>query len=399
VIAGALAIVVAAAAGLAAAVALGGGHRPTTTLRVPSQYRTIQAAVNAAKPGDTIALAAGRFTQQVTIRKRLTLKGASVNSTTVSAPSSPAPGPLASLRSIVTVVGGAHVAISNLTVTGPRAPSCASPSDLNEGILVGQNATLDLRSAAVTNVRDGPSGCVRSQTKAIAVAVGVTGTVAASPGSPNGGLAGGYASPGHAIIKADLISGYGQEGIDIAGSGSTATITGSHISGIGSSSALLVHGVIVEFGGTAMIVGNTINGNECTSPHADASLRGGRSCGPGVNQVHDKGISVSVSGPGTIIMDNKLSGNDVGILLVKSPSCCTISHNTLVGNRYFGDLIWDSTSTGVNDDIISGSRVGVGVVARSGDTAVALHSVSIRQSAVAPTQTYSCCGHHATVVR
>jgi parallel beta-helix repeat protein len=96
-------------------------------------------------------------------------------------------------------------------------------------------------------------------------------------------------------------------------------------------------------------------------------------------------------------MDNKLSDNDVGIALVKAPSCCTISHNVLVGNRYFGDLIWDSGSSSVNGDIISGGRVGVGVVARSADTAVALHSVSIRRTAVAPTRTYSCCGHHATV--
>ena len=99
-----------------------------------------------------------------------------------------------------------------------------------------------------------------------------------------------------------------------------------------------------------------------------------------------------------MIRGNKLSGNDVGIALVKAPSCCTISHNTLVGNRYFGDLIWDDGSGSVNGDTISGARVGVGVVAHSENTAVALHGVSIRQTGVAPTRTYSCCGHHATVV-
>src|SRR5207253_1609481 len=145
VLAGALAIALATAAGVAVALALGGGQPRVATLRVPSQYRTIQAALNAAKSGETIAVAPGRFTQQVTIRKHLTLTGAGINSTTISAPSSAAPGPLASLRSIVTVVGGAHVAISNLKIAGPRAPSCVSPSDLDTGILVGQNATLDVR--------------------------------------------------------------------------------------------------------------------------------------------------------------------------------------------------------------------------------------------------------------
>lgn len=399
VLAAALAIAVATAVGVVIALAHGSGQPGVSTLRVPSQYRTIQAALNAAKPGATITLAAGRFTQQVTIRKRVTLTGAGINLTTISAPSSLALGPLAGLRSIVTVVGGAHVAISHLKVAGPRALNCASPTNINEGILVGQNATLDLHSAAVTDIRDSPSGCAQPQTKAIAVAVGVSGTVAASSAIPKGVPAGGYASTGHATIKADLISSYGQQGVDVAGSGSTATITGSHISGIGSSSALVVDGVIVQFGGTATIAGNTITDNQCTSPDASAASRGGRSCGPGFNQVHDKGISVSVSGPGTVIMDNRLSGNDVGIMLVKAPSCCTISHNTLMGNRYFGDLIWDSGTDSVNDETISGSRVGIGVVARSSDTAVALHGVSIEHTAAAPTRTYSCCGHHATVVR
>lgn len=111
------------------------------------------------------------------------------------------------------------------------------------------------------------------------------------------------------------------------------------------------------------------------------------------------GILVALTGPGTVIRDNKLSGNDVGIQLVKAPACCTASHNTLTGNRYFGDVIWDDGSGSVNGDTISGGRIGVGVVAQSNNTAVALHRVSITQTAVAPTQTYSCCGHQATVVR
>ena len=399
VLAGALAIAVATAAAVVVALASGGGQGGVAMLRVPSQYRTIQAALNAAKAGQTVAVAAGSFTQQLTIRKRVTLIGTGIDSTTISAPSSLAPGPLASLRSIVTVVGGAHVAISHLKIAGPPTSSCASPSDLNTGILVGQNATLDLHSAAVTNIRDVPAGCVGSPTRAIAVVVGVSGTPAGSTGNPEGGVPpGGYASAGHATIRADRISGYGEEGIDVAGSGSTATITGNHISGIGSSSVRVVDGLNVHSGGTATIVGNTITGNQCTSQAATPS-RGGRPCGPDPHyQAHDMGILVGLTGPGTLIEDNKLSDNDVGIQLVKAPSCCTVSHNTLVDNRYFGDLIWDVRSGSVNGDIISGGRVGVGVVARSENTAVALHSVAIRRTGVAPTRTYSCCRHQATVV-
>jgi parallel beta-helix repeat protein len=405
-LAGALAIALATAAAVALALALGGGDNAgktparVATLRVPGQFPTLQAALNAAKAGDTIAVAAGSFSQQLTIRKRVTLTGAGTNATTIRAPSSLAPGPLASLRSIITVVDGAHATISHLKITGSPTVSCASPADLDTGILVGQNATLDLRSAAVTNIRDIPARCVRSQTRVSAVTIGVSSTAYTSSRSPKTGApAGGYASPGHATIKADLISGYENEGVDVAGSGSTATIIDSHISGVGSSSARVVDGINVHLGGAATIIGNTITGNQCTSLHAAASLRRGKPCGPGpLHQAHDMGILVGLTGPGTLISDNKVSGNDVGIQLVKAPACCTVSHNTLAGNRYFGDVIWDAGSGSVNADTISGSRVGVGVVAQGNNTAVALHNVSIKQTAVAPTRTYSCCGHHATVV-
>jgi hypothetical protein len=400
VLAGALAIAIATAAGVAVAIAPGAGRHRVATLTVPGQFRTIGAALNAAKPGDTIALAAGRFTQQLTIRKRVTLTGAGVNSTTISAPSSLGPGPLASLRSIVTVADGAHVAISKLKIAGPPTVSCASPSDLNTGILVGQNATLDLQSAAVTNIRDIPAGCVRPQTRVSAITVGLSGTAYTSSRSPEGGApAGGYASPGHATIKADTIRGYGDEGIDVAGSGSTATIIGSHISGIGSSAARVVDGINVHLGGAATIVGNTITSNRCTSPQAAASLRRGKRCGPDpLYQAHDMGILVGLTGPGTVISGNTLVGNDVAIQLVKAPACCTVRHNRLVGNRYIGDVIWDGGRANIDGDTISGGRVGVGVIAQSNNTAVALHRVSIKRTAMAPTQTYSCCGHHATMV-
>lgn len=45
------------------------------TLNVPANYSTIQAAVNAATPGDTIRVSSGTYYEHVTVTKRLTLMG------------------------------------------------------------------------------------------------------------------------------------------------------------------------------------------------------------------------------------------------------------------------------------------------------------------------------------
>ena len=51
--------------------------RAVTTIKVPENYRTIQAAINAASPGDVIDIAAGTYGQNLTVDVGITLRGRS----------------------------------------------------------------------------------------------------------------------------------------------------------------------------------------------------------------------------------------------------------------------------------------------------------------------------------
>ncbi|MGZ6316080.1 MAG: hypothetical protein ACXWNQ_02375 [Anaerolineales bacterium] len=57
-----------------AAIALGGPSQPSTSvLKVPGNYRTIQAGIDAAKPGDIIQVAPGTYNENITIDKAVSL--------------------------------------------------------------------------------------------------------------------------------------------------------------------------------------------------------------------------------------------------------------------------------------------------------------------------------------
>ena len=47
----------------------------SATIYVPDDYPTIQAAVDAANPGDTIKVAAGTYPENLTVEKRVSLLG------------------------------------------------------------------------------------------------------------------------------------------------------------------------------------------------------------------------------------------------------------------------------------------------------------------------------------
>ena len=120
---------------------------------VPTIRPTIQSAVDAARPGDTIVVRSGTFVEQVTVDKSLTIVGAGARATIIQAPAVLAPrviGAVPGRANIVEVHGGATVAMRGLGISGPAVTSCFGLA----GISVQDAATLRLDAASVHNCTD-----------------------------------------------------------------------------------------------------------------------------------------------------------------------------------------------------------------------------------------------------
>src|SRR5574342_283665 len=102
------------------------------------------------------------------------------------------------------------------------------------------------------------------------------------------------------------------------------------------------------------------------------------------------GIGGNSNPPGTVIEENTVSDNDVGIYLFGSDGCCRTRENTLTDNRFFGIVIQDGTNE-TAENRISGGEVGIGVVADFVDTVGVSRHDRIKRTSVAPVQELECC--------
>lgn len=345
--------------------------RQNHTLEVPTQFATIQAAINASLPGGTVKILPGIYTEQITINKNLRLIGAGVDKTSIRAPYTLAPGSFG-VRVIVDINKGATVAMSDLTVTGPGSGTCGLGS-LSAGVFVVEGATLDLYSAAVTHIHDTPA--------AACFPFGVGIRVGAILGPVLG-------SAGHATIHDVNISDYQTDGISVLSHGSTATISDNTISGQGHTSGFNTNGVAI-FRAIATVTNNIVSGNYCTLPAG---------CGPDlINDTQSTGISPGPGAdPGTVIVHNEVTNNDVGIY-VAGVGCCHIARNRISDNKLFGLVIQDGSNTASNDSI-SGGMIGIGVLATTVDTVATLRNERISGTTSAPIQAISSGGFKATAV-
>jgi hypothetical protein len=215
------------------------------TINVPGDYSTIQAAINAANPGDTIQVAAGTYDEQVVINKNLTLQGA--GDATIIKPWADNLtqvftgllwyGGTKNIAGIIVanVPGGSSVTIKNLKVDESLVTAKPAGADYLAGIFYRETGGL------VDTVTVAGTGAWSSSNRAYGIYLSVgTNTVSVE-------------------ITGSTITNFDKNGIEVMGGKLTADINHNTITGRGAISDEVQNGVNVGRDAVAMVNYNTIS--------------------------------------------------------------------------------------------------------------------------------------------
>lgn len=323
---------------------------------------SIQTYINAAGfNGDKLVLAAGTYTEQISINKCIFIEGAGIGQTTIKAPSamvsSDIPG-MGARASIVEARANSYSSVSNLTISGP-----VTFTNSTYGVFVGENAWLVMNDVHVTDIRlsSGNSGAQNG----LGIVVGTSGANQIGR------------------LEADnvTVDDYNKGGIVVDHAGSTATITNSTITGSGALGTGLAaqNGIQISRGATGSVTDSTIEDNTYMPTSWAASgillFRAG---------------DVSVNG-------NNFESNDVAIyntwqevgspVLPPTPHADFLAHGNTIESGGWGVAL-DGPSGVVTNNVITGGLYGVDVGA-SNATVANIRSNSITGATTAGISFYS----------
>jgi len=320
---------------------------PDTLLVGAGGFATIQEAVNAAHDGDTILVAAGTYIEQVVVDNldNLTIR-ASGGAVTIQAPADVTNSIVTSsgrdVNSVLTVNSSLNFTLDNVDIDG-----AGHGNTIDEGAGAGaanyygvflRNSSGTLLEVDITGVREPYTGgttvgghpVVSGNQRGVGLGVDNDSLMAFTM---TGGSITDFQKNATVISKANLnitdvdVVGGGAQTINAQNgfqiTGSTGTLAGNHISGIGYAGPQVVYsGAVLAFGNTGLnITGNTITGTNGETPGAQVvgiyvfsppANSGGQISGNTISHV-DTGIGVygDITPSGILIQNNNITNIDV----------------------------------------------------------------------------------------
>lgn len=343
------------------------------SLKVPSQYPTIQSAIDAASPGSTIAVAMGTYTEQITIAKSVNLLGAGSGRTIIQSPTNLKVDPFG-LPWTLEVTNGAVVTMSGFTVRlalqcipAPTHALSGAAGYAAGGIGVGGGASFSLAASAITTGTAVEGGACNEPSPAAtgtlsygtAIAFGLDYAL----GAPTASQLAGYGT-----VSGTTISGFGYDGASVLVGGWVDSAAGSHavisydqiqltpvanptgheagvvVGASGHSSAVTVansviiggpgtnsYPVVAEFGGSAFVQSSQL-----------VSTGGGST------------VSVLDSSAVTLVGNQLRSGTGLGATGIEMiGSTATIEGNTISGPSSGGGIVMLHSSAVIEGNLIS----------------------------------------------
>lgn len=323
--------------------------------------QTITYALTQNTGDTTIKVAAGQYPEQLTITAPVTIVGA--GSTTVINPSTLGstdtdPNHATSPYPIIDVNGATNVKLQNLAVDGTAAQSQFNSCVQNPMGVYYHNASGSMSSVAVTNIQEPPAlfGCQSG-----------LGVYVASDTAMNSSVA----------MAKMTVSGYQKNGVTCRDAGTSCTLTGSHITGVGPTSQIAENGF--EGYGVASITAtnDTVSGDSYTGGGSGNQATGLLILDVGtVSATHNHLSSNDINGyfstdgsgpsPGTwTISSNTVThatagsaaaGYGDGIVLDSTTNSVTVSMNTVKTSAEYGIALYGASNATVSGNTVSNNK-------------------------------------------